>query len=78
MIGGCRCSGPDALGQRDIRHGAIMLALQAARKISAPAGPFEVNDALWARLGALAEKTFVPETDASRAGGAGAGLTDND
>ena len=31
-----------------------------------------------ARLEALAQRTYVPATDASRSAGAGAGLTDND
>ncbi len=37
-----------------------------------------VSDAVWARLNALAMKTYVPETEASRLSGAGAGLVDND
>ncbi|QJF50511.1 hypothetical protein [Roseobacter ponti] len=41
-------------------------------------GRISCADALIAQMTALAEKTYVPETDASRAAGAGAGLTDND
>ena len=37
-----------------------------------------VSDAVWARLNALAMETYVPETEASRLSGAGAGLVDND
>ena len=37
-----------------------------------------VSDAVWARLNALAMQTYVPETEASRLSGAGAGLVDND
>ncbi|MGB1234519.1 MAG: hypothetical protein ACPG5U_02160 [Planktomarina sp.] len=37
-----------------------------------------IDDALWQRLNRWASKTYVPETDASRLSGAGAGLTDND
>jgi len=37
-----------------------------------------VDDGLWQEALALAAQTYVPASDASRAGGAGAGLTDND
>ncbi len=37
-----------------------------------------VPDAVWTVWEALAARTYVPETDASRLSGAGAGLTDND
>ena len=37
-----------------------------------------VSDAVWARLNALAMQTYVPETEASRLSGAGAGLVDDD
>ena len=43
-----------------------------------PSGPLEVADALWAQLEAFAARTNVPESDASRARGAGAGDIDND
>ena len=43
-----------------------------------PAGHSEVADAVWARLNALAMQTYVPETEASRLSGAGAGLVDDD
>lgn len=43
-----------------------------------PVGPVPVPDALWAVFESFAAKTYVPESEASRAGGAGAGLTDND
>lgn len=49
----------------------------APRERPAP-GRISCSDALIAQMTALAEKTYVPETDASRAAGAGAGLTDND
>jgi len=41
-------------------------------------GPFEVNEQVWDQLSDFAAKTLVPESDASRLAGAGAGLTDND
>lgn len=41
-------------------------------------GPIDVADADWAIWCDLAAKTYVPDSAASRAAGAGAGLTDND
>lgn len=43
-----------------------------------PIGRRCLPDALLDHLNDMAAKTLVPETEASRAGGAGAGLTDND
>ncbi len=40
--------------------------------------PVAIPAADWDIWGAYAAKTYVPETDASRLAGAGAGLTDND
>ena len=40
--------------------------------------PVAIPAADWDVWGAYAAKTYVPETDASRLAGAGAGLTDND
>lgn len=40
--------------------------------------PVEVADADWSVWARFAAHTYVPETDASRLSGAGAGLTDND
>ena len=44
----------------------------------AVSGAHPVPDALWNRLVILAVRTHVPASAASRATGAGAGLTDND
>jgi hypothetical protein len=41
-------------------------------------GRIEGCEVLLAEMTRLAERTFVPETEASRRSGAGAGLTDND
>lgn len=41
-------------------------------------GSRSVDAAAWAVLGTLAHRTYVPANDASRASGAGAGLSDND
>lgn len=38
----------------------------------------DVDETTWNRIEALAAKTYVPASDASRTRGAGAGLTDND
>ncbi len=43
-----------------------------------PKGPVTIPDNDWAAWAALAAHTYVPESDASRVAGAGAGLTDND
>lgn len=41
-------------------------------------GPVDIPDEIWNALATFAAKSYVPASDASRAGGAGAGLTDND
>lgn len=41
-------------------------------------GPVDIPDHLWAQLEEFAARTLVPESDASRIAGAGAGLRDND
>ncbi|MGB0853735.1 MAG: DUF3726 domain-containing protein [Pikeienuella sp.] len=38
----------------------------------------EIDDALWARANKMAAEYYVPATEASRLGGAGAGVNDND
>lgn len=45
---------------------------------SRPPAGIAADPALWKALRALAAKTLVPATDASRRAGAGAGLTDSD
>jgi hypothetical protein len=44
----------------------------------AAVGPVDVPGATWDTLAGLAARTYVPESEASRRAGAGAGLTDND
>lgn len=41
-------------------------------------GPVDIADDIWDGFAALAAKTYVPATDASRLAGAGASLSDND
>ena len=41
-------------------------------------GPLEISDTIWAALDMYAARTYVPESEASRARGAGAGQIDND
>lgn len=43
-----------------------------------PTDRAEIPDNVWGMLNILAAKTYVPESEASRVSGAGAGLTDND
>lgn len=38
----------------------------------------DIPDSVWGMMNILAAKTYVPESEASRVSGAGAGLTDND
>jgi len=45
---------------------------------SMPLDGVEVKDEIWREVAALAAKTYVPESKASRVAGAGAGLNDND
>ncbi len=47
--------------------------------VTAPrTGPAVVPDDIWRQFQTLAARTYVPESEGSRATGAGAGLTDND
>jgi hypothetical protein len=47
-------------------------------QLSQPAMRGHVNASAWARLGALAHRTYAPATEESRLLGAGAGVSDND
>lgn len=67
-------AGADAALETSVAE-ELLTAMQAEEM---PVGPFEVEDGLWAQLQSYAERTFVPESAASRLAGAGAGLTDND
>lgn len=68
--------GDAAAALKDIEAGEASFELGEAPP--RPASRPEVGDADWATLMSLAAKTYVPATEASRAGGAGAGLRDND
>ncbi len=67
---------PAALG-RDVNLTASP-ATSVANDTKASAAGIEVADAVWNNIVELAGKTYVPESEASRLLGAGAGLTDND
>ncbi|PUB17361.1 DUF3726 domain-containing protein [Yoonia sediminilitoris] len=54
------------------------IAFRRCQKPDVIVGPVDVPDTIWHALSHMAAKTYVPESEASRAGGAGAGLTDND
>ncbi|MGJ8544482.1 MAG: hypothetical protein ACSHWZ_03485 [Sulfitobacter sp.] len=58
-------------------NGQVQLNLQTPAPLAPPAR-FTPSAAFLSQLSALAAKILVPETDASRRSGAGAGLTDND
>jgi hypothetical protein len=64
-----RAPGPDGL--------AVTFSLQAPARL-ALAGRIALPDGLTGLMRDLSAKVLVPDTDASRARGAGAGLTDND
>lgn len=61
-------------------EGGMLLRLSSAmaEKREETAGHIEIPDQVWGFLNILAVKTYVPESDASRVSGAGAGLLDND
>lgn len=63
---------------RETRDGVVIEAFTAPCGASDPLGRRDVSEALLTHLEELAAKTLVPETEASREAGAGAGLTDND
>ena len=52
--------------------------IDAAPPVGTVTGQVDVPETLWSIFAHFAARTFVPETDASRIAGAGAGLTDND
>jgi len=55
-----------------------MLAARGAVDVTPAKGPQELDQSDLETLERWAAKTFVPESEASRQAGAGAGLTDND
>lgn len=59
----------------DCAESEILAALRENRPV---APPYDVSDRVWAVLEALAHRTYVPESEASRQSGAGAGAIDND
>ncbi|MEM7519781.1 MAG: hypothetical protein AAF307_01985 [Pseudomonadota bacterium] len=58
--------------------GAVTVDLRTEPKTVRPVARVEVSQGLVDHLQSLAAKTFVPESAASRAAGAGSGLSDND
>lgn len=61
--------------------GSLRLSLtnRVAKAVDNPStSGIEVSKDAWDLISELAQKTYVPETEASRLAGAGAGLTDND
>lgn len=61
-------------------EGGVLLRLsgETAQAEETAIGHIEIPDQVWGFLNILAAKTYVPESAASRASGAGAGLLDND
>ncbi|WP_377507928.1 DUF3726 domain-containing protein [Octadecabacter sp. R77987] len=62
----------------DVQDDCVVIAVGQGATVTLAIGPVTVEGAAWAALMKLAARTFVPETETSRAAGAGAGLTDND
>ena len=54
---------------------ALLDAMCSPKKV---VGPFDVDESLWSAFAQYAAKMLVPESEASRLAGAGAGLSDND
>lgn len=61
-----------------VDSGTIMISVSGKGPMKSPGPPQAVPLVPLGRLEALAARTFVPATEASRVAGAGAGLTDND
>ncbi|MEX0285139.1 MAG: DUF3726 domain-containing protein [Paracoccaceae bacterium] len=57
---------------------ALWTALCASRDGTEVPEPCDVDADVWSRLSRVAARTYVPETELSRARGAGAGNIDND
>lgn len=55
-----------------------VLTLKSTVAPLTPVGPVTVPDDIWQVWSDYAQKTYVPDSDASRVKGAGAGMTDND
>jgi len=52
--------------------------VELAGAVGTPGADPDLDDTTWSRINALAARTYVPSSEASRATGAGAGLNDND
>lgn len=76
MDAAMQCFAKFAAVQLHEADGVVSVAKATAQ--NAPAQRLQIADTLWNALNNFAAQTYVPETDASRLGGAGAGLTDND
>ncbi|MFK7752193.1 MAG: DUF3726 domain-containing protein [Sedimentitalea sp.] len=69
------CLAFDLGGSGDL---SILASVFERAKSPVPAGPRDVPEDVIDGLSELAARTFVPASDASRDGGAGSGLSDND
>lgn len=64
--------------QGNITEYRIEMKAGGQQKLVTETGAVDIDDTGWARLSEFAFRSYVPESDASRLSGAGAGLTDND
>lgn len=79
--GECRVEGDTAALSATLAESVIIEPLTQPRAgitTTASAGPVTVNEDIWHRMAAFAQRTCVPASEASRVRGAGAGLRDND
>jgi|GEM_PF-3911530 len=58
--------------------GAQLSCSELSVAVGTPGVDPDIDMEVWAQINALAARTYVPSSDASRAGGAGAGITDTD
>lgn len=78
--GECRVEGDTAALSAALAESVIIEPLtqrRAGKTTTASAGPVRVSEDIWHRLAAFAQRTCVPASEASRARGARAGLSDN-
>jgi len=59
-------------------EGASLCCSELTVAVGTPGNDPDIDGALWNQITMLAARTYVPSSEASRASGAGAGLTDTD
>ena len=67
-----------AIAVRQDGANACLTTATKVEELQSSVAPVDIDDKIWASWDSYAANTYVPATEASRLGGAGAGLTDND